>query len=212
MAATAQTETSAASGPGSVRSSRGDRDLRATILQVAGALFAQRGYNATSVREVVEAAGCTKPSLYYYFRNKEQLFLEVIRDGTERMNENLEDALKVPGSLRERFHRGLSQHLDFVRDNPTTLRLLLSAERRPDEGQPAVDFASLRQHYVALCRDMLLEGQQTGEVRADIDATEAALAFFGMVDHRFALHLHGQTMPDGYAEQILDLFFRGIRP
>jgi len=43
------------------------------IARVAARLFAERGYDATSVREIVEAAGVAKPTLYYYFRSKEGL-------------------------------------------------------------------------------------------------------------------------------------------
>ena len=41
------------------------------ILQAAVRLFARKGYEATSTREIVEAAGVTKPMIYYYFKNKE---------------------------------------------------------------------------------------------------------------------------------------------
>jgi TetR/AcrR family transcriptional regulator len=43
------------------------------IARVAAKLFAEKGYDATSVREIVEAAGVAKPTLYYYFRSKEGL-------------------------------------------------------------------------------------------------------------------------------------------
>ncbi len=43
------------------------------IARVAAKLFAERGYDATSVREIVETAGVSKPTLYYYFRSKEGL-------------------------------------------------------------------------------------------------------------------------------------------
>ncbi|MBW2208934.1 MAG: helix-turn-helix transcriptional regulator, partial [Deltaproteobacteria bacterium] len=51
-----------------------EQDARAVLLEAATALFAQKGYAGTSVREIVERAGVTKPVLYYYFENKEGLF------------------------------------------------------------------------------------------------------------------------------------------
>jgi AcrR family transcriptional regulator len=50
-----------------------EADTRNAIMRHAAALFAARGYDAVSVREIVEAAGVTKPSLYYYFDSKEGL-------------------------------------------------------------------------------------------------------------------------------------------
>ena len=54
-------------------------DARQRILDAATHLFAHRGFGSTSVREVVEAAGVTKPTLYYWFDNKEALYLECVR-------------------------------------------------------------------------------------------------------------------------------------
>ena len=52
---------------------------RQRLLNSAAELFNSKGYAATTVREIVKAAGVTKPVLYYYFRNKEGIFLELMR-------------------------------------------------------------------------------------------------------------------------------------
>jgi AcrR family transcriptional regulator len=57
-----------------------DVDTRLAIMRHAAALFAARGYDAVSVREIVEAAGVTKPSLYYYFNSKEGLARALIEE------------------------------------------------------------------------------------------------------------------------------------
>ncbi|MCE1227092.1 MAG: TetR/AcrR family transcriptional regulator, partial [Geobacteraceae bacterium] len=49
-------------------------NVRQRLLDAALQLFSTKGYAATSVRELVEAAGVTKPVLYYYFKNKEGLY------------------------------------------------------------------------------------------------------------------------------------------
>lgn len=54
------------------------------LLDAAMLLFSRKGYAATSVRELVEQAGVTKPVLYYYFRNKAGLYLALIQGGTGR--------------------------------------------------------------------------------------------------------------------------------
>ena len=53
--------------------------VRERLLTGATELFTRKGYAATTVREIVAAAGVTKPVLYYYFRNKEGIYLELIR-------------------------------------------------------------------------------------------------------------------------------------
>ncbi len=52
-----------------------DSSVRQRLLRAASDLFAQKGYAATTVREIVAAVGVTKPVLYYYFGSKEGLYL-----------------------------------------------------------------------------------------------------------------------------------------
>lgn len=47
------------------------------ILDVAAQLFMQRGYRAVSINDILQAAGVTKPTLYYYFKDKEELFVQM---------------------------------------------------------------------------------------------------------------------------------------
>lgn len=186
------------------------RDVRASILRAAATLFAERGYNATSVREVVEAAGCRKPTLYYYFDNKEKLYLEVIRSCCDCIIAVIEAALLPPGTVRERFGRALTAYLDHVHSNVIVLRLLMAAERHPDQGQPLFDFDALRKRYVKITRAILEAGVESQELRADLDVEEAVLSLFGMVDHRLVLFLHGRPIPEDYPDRVLELFFNGV--
>jgi AcrR family transcriptional regulator len=58
-----------------------DEGISEKLLSVAREMcFARKGYDRTSVQEIVAAAGVTKPVLYYYFRNKEGLYLELLRE------------------------------------------------------------------------------------------------------------------------------------
>src|SRR5688572_16100689 len=103
-------------------------DLRVRILREATRLFAERGYAATSVREVVEACGCTKPALYYYFRSKEALFVEAIRAETEVVTLILESSMQQGGTVRAQVAAGLRMYLRHVRDHSMGMRLLFRAE------------------------------------------------------------------------------------
>jgi AcrR family transcriptional regulator len=184
--------------------------MRAVVLRVAAELFAERGFDATSVREVVARAGCTKPTLYYYFRNKEDLFVQVLRESTAAFAAIVQEELSGPGTSRERFGRTLGAMLTYLERDPVTLRLLTNAERHPDHGQPVFDFDSVRRQHMEICTELLRQGAARGELRPDIDIDEAALAFFGMVEHRLCASLQGRPLPPDYAEQALDFFFKGI--
>jgi AcrR family transcriptional regulator len=71
------------------------------ILRVGVHLMAKKGYHATSTREIVEAAGVTKPMLYYYFGSKEGLCLAAIRRFSEQFFNILRAVINAEGDPKE---------------------------------------------------------------------------------------------------------------
>ena len=94
------------------------------IARVAARLFAQNGYDATSVREIVEAAGVAKPTLYYYFRSKEGLAQALL---TVPLS-NLVATLRQVVSTAEDPVAGLEQVMEaqyaFCREDPDRARFI----------------------------------------------------------------------------------------
>jgi AcrR family transcriptional regulator len=70
---------------------RSSGEMAPHIARVAARLFAERGYDATSVREIVEAAGVTKPTLYYHFGSKQGLAEALLTKPMNRFIESLRD-------------------------------------------------------------------------------------------------------------------------
>jgi AcrR family transcriptional regulator len=73
------------------------------ILDTALDLFSTRGYEATSVREICEAACITKPTLYYFYGSKEGVFRALVHSALEELKQDLIDALARPEPLIERL-------------------------------------------------------------------------------------------------------------
>ena len=80
-----------------------DPKVRDRLMSAALDLFVNKGYATTRVREIVEAAGVTKPALYYYFKNKEGLYLELIQQAYRQFETMIEDEGAEKGSCRERI-------------------------------------------------------------------------------------------------------------
>jgi len=72
------------------------------ILTTALDLFAVKGYDATSVREICEAAGITKPTLYHFFGSKDGVLQALLTSGFERFRGMVDRGLESPGSFRDR--------------------------------------------------------------------------------------------------------------
>lgn len=77
-------------------------DTRSRIQQVAIELFAERGYEATSLREIAEALGVTKAALYYHFRTKEEIIDSLIEDQLARIEALIEWAEGQPRTAQTR--------------------------------------------------------------------------------------------------------------
>lgn len=94
------------------------------IARVAARLFAERGYEATSVREIVEAAGVAKPTLYYYFGSKEGLARSLIVDPLDDLIERLRRAVEEEPEPLRSLERVLEAHFEFCKEDPDRMRFL----------------------------------------------------------------------------------------
>ena len=119
--------------------------------------------------------------------------------------------IDADGTVYERLQRSLDIYLDWVRRRPTRLKLLMTAERHPEQGAPQFDFDALRQEHIDEMTELFQRGVDRGELRPDLDYEEAVLALFGMIDHRMILFLHGRPFPEDLPTRLLDLFFNGVR-
>ena len=71
-----------------------EQGTKQKILSAAFDLFAQRGMKDISMREIAQACGVTKPVIYYYFKDKEALCLEIVRDFEQTQNAKLAQLVK----------------------------------------------------------------------------------------------------------------------
>lgn len=154
-----------------LRSAPRDGGSRDKILEVAEALYARRGFAGVGMREVAEAAGLGKSSLFHHFRSKVQLYLAVHERVLARLDERLAAVLASDVAPVERLDRWVDAAIDAFAEQPSSARILLRAlvEEKAFESEewpegPAVDarIVSILDGIVHL----LGEGMQAGVFRA----------------------------------------------
>jgi len=148
-------------------------DAPARLLEAALTLFTTKGYAATAVREIVEAAGVTKPMLYYYFGNKEGLYVALMRGSYAVFEETLAALQKHRGTARERilfFCLGL---FDCFRAHIPRVRLIYAMYFGPPQGAPAVGLEQYFDNMLQSVRFMIEEGVAAGELRSKDPAIHA---------------------------------------
>jgi len=85
-----------------------------TILEVARKIFSRFGLNKTTMDEIAKAARMGKATLYHYFRDKEQLFYEVIREEAKTMQNAIDDAIKEISNPKERLRIYINVRLEYL--------------------------------------------------------------------------------------------------
>ena len=187
---------------------------RARLLEVATRLFGEKGYGATSVREVVEASGVTKPTLYYHFGSKEGLFRQAVEEHLQIFVTLVERSKSAKGTVRERLEHFVEAYIASTLENPHAVRFLLTIKHTPDDieptDQPRVDLLSLHLHHAQALLSLLLEGVENGEIRADLNLEVAVQGLLGMVNLSAMAAFHGHPVPDNHAHSLIDLFFHGV--
>jgi AcrR family transcriptional regulator len=105
---------------------------RSQLLEVAREIFAARGFHATSMDEVAEAAGVTKPVLYQHFPSKRALYRELLEDVGRRLLAELTTATATATTGHQLVEAGFTAYFGFVIDNQAAFRLLFGASVRND--------------------------------------------------------------------------------
>lgn len=101
-------------------------DNRTNILKCAAELFYQKGYDAVGVQEIVDRAGTTKPTLYYYFGSKYGLLENIIETYYAPFLENLEKASVYHGDVPETLYETCKEYLRLAMENKVLYLFMLS--------------------------------------------------------------------------------------
>jgi len=99
-------------------------DVSSRIARVAAQLFAEQGYDATSVRTIVEAAAVTKPALYYYFQSKEGLAHYLLTEPMTRLVAGMQAILAGPAASLDKLEQLIEAQFAFCRENPDRARFV----------------------------------------------------------------------------------------
>jgi AcrR family transcriptional regulator len=188
-----------------------DHDLkREAVVQAAARAFNERGYHNTSLDDVAAMLGVTKPTVYYYVANKEQLLFECFREGLERIRECVRDAGRTDRPARERlgtvvrgYVRAIASDYGWCMVRAHEHDLGPELGRRINELKSEIDQG---------LRRLLREGYEDGSIAA-LDAKITAFAMAGALNWVAHWYRAGQAMnPDEIADAFLSFFDRGLLP
>jgi AcrR family transcriptional regulator len=181
---------------------------RDRIFECAVALFASRGYDATTMEDIGECADVARATVFNYFSRKEDLVDEwFMRRGAE-LAETLAEAGRETTDTPNRLRRALRVVASFYEDDPTTGRAIVRASL--SSGGPLRAYTSTSPDRFA---DTLRLGQQRGDISPDVDPVRAGLLIFdgylGVV-YRWVADEDGGYALEENLMAMLDLILAGI--
>ena len=183
------------------------------ILEQAIRLFCEHGYEATSVRQIVEAAGVTKPVLYYYYKKKEELFLSIIRSAFEIVDKNLEKACAAEDLNLEQSLRAINgAYADFAQTHPDLVRFV-HAVAFSQHYDNLFDFVGQWRISLELIGGVFVQAQEAGELRTDVPAGELAFHYMSAVLGAMRALVYCPDLVDTEAIQdaVVRLFLEGVQ-
>ncbi len=194
-----------------------DKEKRqAELLEAAIEVFAQRGYQATTMDEIAEQAGVSKGMLYIYFKNKEALFGAVFRWYGQVVAETmrgaivgLEDEIEQLDSIAAVWGEIAVEHRDYV---PLFLDFWAAASVRGMRSDYADDLATMYDEHRNLIAGIIEQGQRKGIFKQETDPRAAAYLLVGGMDGIFIQSWLSQ--PKGLEKMIrqaMQMLLDGIR-
>ena len=133
------------------------------ILQGALELFSAKGYEATSVREICEAAGITKPTLYHFYGSKEGVYRALVDGALDDFSRAVTRALQAPGSAVDRLQRVGRAYFERARARRDLCRFIFGLVHNPATSAPRTDFTSFYDEVVAQIAAEVEAGVARGE-------------------------------------------------
>ncbi|MCX5784393.1 MAG: TolC family protein [Elusimicrobia bacterium] len=162
---------------------KGDKTRR-RILETASALMAERGPDAVSMREISARLKITKPVLYYYFKDKDELIKAAFVEGTKHLEE-LHKEIANPGlTLEQKLARLFSNHLDFIKRYPDMPKCALKIMASPSSGVLSSMARELKQRNRAVLRRILEKENLPRQDADDILHMISAVISYFMIEAR----------------------------
>lgn len=184
-------------------------ERRKRILDVSLSLFENRGYDGTSMRQIAQKAEMSLGMLYYYFENKEDIYLELYSKALDLMEESFRRAMETPvPDIPSRISIMLYSYFNFFNEHPDYYRVFTYGNRGGDDDIEIP--AELREKGLSLLHLLetpVQEGMRQGVIRPS-DSFKAVVSMWSMSDG--ILMLHKKTRVELLGDKFMDYYATAV--
>ncbi|HEY5791618.1 MAG TPA: TetR/AcrR family transcriptional regulator [Gammaproteobacteria bacterium] len=187
---------------------------RMQILRRATEIFERQGVAQTSIEDIAKAVGVKREAIYYYFRSREEILLEIILPQSNSLILNLRGVVHQAGlSSMQKLRGAFEVHLNSFNPGYLEMSVMLREDHVFKDQRKLQELRRTWRDYDGLWVELVREGQARGEFDAGLDAKMTAFGLLGMCNwmSRWYQPGKGATIPE-----LIDTFFRigahGITP
>jgi AcrR family transcriptional regulator len=187
-------------------------ETRKQLLKAALKRFANAGFAATSVQQIVSDAGVSKPALYYHCQDKAGLFEALVKEALDERLRVMQEAATRGATFREQAREILIALFEHFQKNRELTRIAFStAYAAPGEIPPGLDFVKICRRNMEFIHALIKKAQGSGELDGRFNSHDLAYSFFGHTNFfvKAPLLMPGFRVDRKTADRILDLFFSG---
>jgi AcrR family transcriptional regulator len=178
---------------------------REIILKRAGELFERNGFADTSLQDIADAAGIAREGIYYYFKNKTQILLELILPVSQSLMTGLTDLLAADIDCVDKLRSAMRNHLGAFNPDYIEMTLALRNVYTEQEDEKLAELTTLWKEYEKSWIELIAQGQKSGAFVADLDPKIVAFGILGMCNWMSRWYDPARSAT---IDEISDIFFR----
>lgn len=182
---------------------------REAIIEAATEAFYRHGYGGASLRDIAQEAGITQATVYYHFKNKEEILLTIIAEFSDDLFQALLSALARDADPVARLRSAIAQHILFTKTHRREVKIILEDKKFLGEALNTRVKEKERAIF-SLYRSYLQELQRTGLVREG-DLIPTTFSVFGVINSLYHWYRPEKSLTiERIADELADLLLNGL--
>lgn len=181
------------------------------VIRKAAELFREKGYAASSMRDLAQKLGIEAASLYSHIKSKEEILQNLCFDMAAEFRKSLDEVEKLNISAADKLSRGITGHIQVMAKDLTASAVFMNEHRHLS--QPWLrEFLLLRINYINRFKAIIEAGVKAGEFKSEIDRKLAVMTLFSSLNWMPLWYDPSSSIdPNELGKQLADMLVNGLK-
>jgi len=187
-----------------------DSDKKQRIIDAAMKLISEKGYHGATTASIAKEAGVSQGIIFHYFKNKEKLFLALLKEGTNKLLKEIDENISGEGDIAKKIQLVVQAYCKMARREVNLFKVLTKQLRGSGLSSKKLIELGMSKPFNRI-KEIIEEGINKGTLRKfDVDA--ASICLLGIMDYTVLKWiLEGKSFSlDKAGKTVADVFLRGV--